>query len=121
MQSPLYFYSLPTPLLHSPLTPLTLPLPYRQPDGFAFGFGFDDFLFQLVEPLAAFEYFSDYLVSAYEDAALRVLGGVACMDADALPQAVEVGASEKKRKPHLEFRTPRDDYCISNFLRLHTC
>ena len=61
MQSPLYF-----------ITPLSLPfhspLNNRQPDGFAFGFGFDNFLFQAVKPDATVNHLSYYLVFANENA-----------------------------------------------------
>ena len=66
-----------------------------EPDGFVAGFGLDDLLFELVEPLAAFEDLAYELVAAYEDAAGGVLGGVAGVDADALELAVEVGAAEQ--------------------------
>ena len=74
------------------------------PHGFTFGFGLEDFLLEFVEPLAGFEDFADALVAAYEDAALRVFDGVARMDADALPLAVEVGATEQDGKPLFELR-----------------
>ena len=66
-----------------------------QPDGFVAGFGFNDFLFQFVEPLAAFEDLAYNLVATDEDAALGVLGGVSGMDANTLEEVVEVRAAEQ--------------------------
>ena len=66
-----------------------------QPDGFVAGFGFNDFLFQFVEPLAAFEDLAYNLVAANEDAASGVGGGVAHVDTNALEEVVEVGAAEQ--------------------------
>ena len=86
-----------------------------QPDGFIAGFGFDNLLLELIEPLAAFEELAYQLVATYEDAACGVGGGVAHVDADALEEVVEVGATEKDWEPHLEFRTPRDDYRVTAF------
>ena len=40
-----------------------------QPDGFATILGLDDFLFQFVEPLTAFQYLAYQLVATHEDAA----------------------------------------------------
>ena len=94
---------------------LAVPSLDGNPDGFIAGFGIDDLLFELVEPFAAFEYFTYTLVAAYEDAALGVLGGVARMDADALPLLVELWATEQDGKPLLEFQTPADDYGIATF------
>ena len=85
------------------------------PDGLAAVLGLDDLLFQAVNPDAAVEDFADFTVLAYEDAALGVLGGVACMDADALPFAVELGAAKQDGKPLLELRTPRDHHSITAF------
>ena len=65
------------------------------PDGLTFVLGFDDLLLQAVEPDAAVEHFADLTVLAYEDAAFGVFGGVAGMDADALPLAVELGATKE--------------------------
>lgn len=78
-------------------------------------FGFDNLLFELVEPLARFEDFTYSLVAAYEDAACGVGGGVAHVNTDALEETVEVGAAEKHREPHLELRTPSDDYGVTAF------
>ena len=86
-----------------------------QPDGFTFILGLDDLLFELVEPFAAFEDFTYTLVATYEDTALGVLGGVARMDADALPLLVEFRATEQDGKPHLKLRTPRDHYGVAAF------
>ena len=74
------------------------------PDGLTFVLGFDDLLLQAVEPDAAVEDFADFTVLAYEDAAFGVCGGVAGMDADALPLAVELRATEQDGKPLLELR-----------------
>ena len=60
------------------------------PHSLASVFGLHDFLLQLVEPLAGVEYLADLSVLANEDAAFGVLGGIAGMDADALPLAVEL-------------------------------
>ncbi len=86
-----------------------------QPDGFSFVLGFDDLLFEFVEPLAAFEDLAYQLVATHEDAALGVLGGIAHVDADALEEVVEVGATEKDREPHLELRTPSYHYGVAAF------
>ena len=67
-----------------------------QPDGFSPTLGLDYLLLQFVEPLAGFEYLSDKLVAAHEDAACGVFGGVAHVDADALKEEVEVGAAEQQ-------------------------
>ena len=86
-----------------------------QPDGFALVFGFDNLLFEFVEPLAAFKDLAYELVAAHEDAAGGVLGGVTGVDADALEEVVEVGATEQQRKPHLELGAPGDDYGVTAF------
>ena len=72
-------------------------------------------MFEFIEPLAAFEDLADKLVATYEDAALGVFGGIAHVDADALEKVVEVGATEQDREPHLELRTPSDDYRVAAF------
>ena len=94
---------------------LAVPSLDGNPDGFIAGFGIDDLLFEFVEPFAAFEDFTYTLVATYEDAALGVLGGVARMDADALPLLVEFRATEQDGKPHLKLRTPRDHYGVAAF------
>ena len=86
-----------------------------KPDGFVAGFGGYDELFEFVKPLAGFEQTADDLIAAYEDAACGVGDGVAHVDADALEEVVEVGATEKDRKPHLEFRTPSNHYGVTAF------
>ena len=68
-----------------------------QPHGFTSIFGFNDLLFEFIEPLAAFEESANQLVATYEDAACGVLGGVAHVDADALEEVVEIGATEQQR------------------------
>ena len=65
------------------------------PDSLAFIFGLDDFLLEAVEPDAAVNDLTHELVLAYEDATFGVLGGVASVDADALPLAVELGATKE--------------------------
>ena len=85
------------------------------PDGLAAVLGLDDLHLEFVEPLATIENFADFAVLTYEDAALRILGGVARMDADALPFAVELGAAKQDGKPLLELRTPRDHHSITAF------
>ena len=85
------------------------------PDGLASTLGFDNLLLELVEPLAGFQNLADELVAAYEDAACGVLGGISHVDADALEEVIEVGAAEKHREPHLELRTPSDDYGVTAF------
>ena len=77
--------------------------------------GLHDFLLQLVEPLTRVEHFADLSVLAYEDAAFGVLGGVAGMDADALPLAVEIGATEQDGEPLLELWRVGDDHGIAAF------
>ena len=54
------------------------------PDSFTFFFGFDDFLFQSMNPDATVEHFADFAVFANEDAAFGVFRTVTRMDADAL-------------------------------------
>ena len=48
-----------------------------------------------MEPNAAVNDLTHELVLAYKDATFGVLGGVASMDADALPLAVELGATKE--------------------------
>ena len=88
---------------------------YCQPDGFAAGFGFDDFVFQAMEPDAGVEHPAYLLVLAHQDAALRVLGRVARVDADALPFLVELRIAKHQRKPFLELRRVGDDDSVSAF------
>ena len=83
------------------------------PDGFAFVLGFDDLLFEFVEPFARFEELADELVTTDEDAASGVGGGVTHVDADAFEEVVEVGATEKDREPHFKLRTPSNHYGIT--------
>ena len=72
-------------------------------------------MFEFIKPLAGFEDLAYQLVATYEDAALGVLGGVAHVDADALEEVVEVGATEKDRESHLELWTPRNHYGVTAF------
>ena len=67
-----------------------------EPDGFVAGFGGYDELFEFVEPLAGFEQTADELVATHEDAASCVCGGIAHVNADALEEVVEVGATEQQ-------------------------
>ena len=94
---------------------LSVPSFDGQPDGLAAVLGLDNLHLQLVEPLAGFEDFTNTLVATDEDAALGVFGGVAHVDADALPLLVELRATEQDGKPHLELRTPRDHYGVATF------
>ena len=75
-----------------------------QPDGFIAGFGFDDLLFEFVEPLARFQNLAYQLVATHEDAALGVLGGVAHVDADAFEEVVEIGTTEWRRYAQMSLR-----------------
>ena len=86
-----------------------------QPDGFTTILGLNNLLFEFVEPLAGFEQTPYYLVATDEDAACGVGGGVAHVDADALEEVVEVGATEKDWEPHLKLRTPSDNYSVAAF------
>ena len=70
-----------------------------------------DDLHQTVEGAAAVGDFADLSVSAYEDAALGILGGVAAMDADALV----VGHADEQRKPALEPWAHRHHYRVTAF------
>ena len=72
-------------------------------------------MFELVKPLAGFEELANDLIATDEDAASSIGGGVAHVDADAFEEVVEVGTTEQQRQPHLELRTPRDDYRITAF------
>ena len=74
-----------------------LALPDGEPDGLVTGFGGYDELFEFVEPLAGFEQTTDDLVTPHEDATCGVGGGVAHVDANALEEVVEVGATEQQR------------------------
>ena len=67
-----------------------------EPDGFVAGFGGYDELFEFVEPLAGFEQTADELVATHEDAACGISGGIAHVNADALEEVVEVGATEQQ-------------------------
>ena len=53
------------------------------PDGLAFVFGGDDFVFEAVEPDVGVEHHALLQVLAYKDATFGVVAGVACVDADA--------------------------------------
>ena len=99
----------------TPIGMTALALLDGQPDGFTTILGFDNLLFEFVEPFAGFEHLTNNLVATYKDAALRVLSGVTRMDANTLEEVVEVGATEQDGKPLFELRTPRDHYSISAF------
>ena len=86
-----------------------------QPNGLATILGFNYLLLQFIEPLAAFEELAYNLVATNEDAASGVLGGIVHVDANALEKVVKVGATEQQREPHLELRTPCDDYGVTAF------
>jgi len=64
-----------------------------QPDGLIAGFGGYNDLFEFVKPLARFEELAYQIVVTYEDAASGVDGSVAHVDADALEEVVEIGAT----------------------------
>ena len=68
-----------------------------------------------MNPDAAVEDFAHFAVLAYQDAALGILGGVACVDADALPLLVELWATEQDGKPLLKFWREGDNYCVAAF------
>ena len=93
--------------------------PFLSLDGNPYGlptvFGLHDLHLEFVEPLAGFEDLADELVAANEDAALSVLGGVARVNADALEEVVEVGATKKDGKPGFELWRVGDYYCVATF------
>ena len=66
---------------------------------------------QTVEGAAAVGDLADLGVSAYEDAALGILGGVAAVDADALV----VGHADEQRKPALESWAHRHHHRVAAF------
>jgi len=70
-----------------------------------------DDLHQTVEGAAAVGDFADLSVSAHEDAALSVGGGVAAVDAD----ATVVGHADEQRKPALEPWAHRHHYRVTAF------
>lgn len=70
-----------------------------------------DDLHQTVEGAAAVGDFADFGVSAHEDAALGVGGGVAAMDADALV----VGHADEQGQPTLEPWAHRHHYRVTAF------
>ena len=53
------------------------------PNGFAFIFGFYDFVLEALEPDVGVEHHALLQVLAYEDATFGVVAGVASVDADA--------------------------------------
>ena len=53
------------------------------PDGFAFVFGFYDFVFEALKPEVGVEHHALLQVLAYEDATFGVVAGVSSVDADA--------------------------------------
>ena len=87
----------------------------REPDGFVAGFGFGDALLEAVEPEVRVEHLTFHPIFADEDATLRVLCRVACVDADALPALVELGAAKHQREPLLELRRVGDDDGVPSF------
>ena len=70
-----------------------------------------DDLHQTVEGAAAVGDFADLSVSAYEDAAFGVLGGVAAVDAD----ATVVGHADEQWQPALEPWAHRHHYRVTAF------
>ena len=58
-------------------------LPNGDPHGFAFIFGFYDFVLEALEPDVGVEHHALLQVLTHEDAAFGVVRGVASMDADA--------------------------------------
>ena len=70
-----------------------------------------DDLHQTIEGAAAVGDFADLSVSAHEDAALGVLGGVAAMDAD----ATVVGHADEQGQPALESWAHRHHYRVTAF------
>lgn len=80
--------------------------------GLAALLGLDDEALQAVEPEAGVEHLAHLAVLAHEDAALCVAGGVAGVDAYALPLAVELGAAEQDGEPLLEARAPGYDHGV---------
>lgn len=65
---------------------------------------------ELIEPDARIHYHSHHLVAAHEDAALRIIGEIARMDADAL----EARHALHQRQPSPEPRRPRHHHGISS-------
>ena len=92
-----------------------LVLLYREPDGFAAGFGFGDALYEAAEPKVRVEYLPFDAVVADEDAALGVLRRVACVDADALPFPVEFGAAKQQGEPLPKLWRVGDDDGVPSF------
>ncbi len=70
-----------------------------------------DDLHQTVEGAAAVGDFADLSISAYKDAALGVLDGVAAVDAD----ATVVGHADEQRQPALEPWAHRHHYRVTAF------
>ena len=68
------------------------------PDGFILLLRLIDFLHQPMKPDAGVHHHALQLVFAHQDAALGIVGIVACMDADAL----KIGHTLKIRQPLLE-------------------
>lgn len=66
-----------------------------------------------MEPDARVEHPAHLLVLAHQDAALRVPGGVACVDADALPALVELGPAQQQGEPLLELGRVGDDHGVA--------
>ena len=94
---------------------LAVPSLDGDPDGLTPTLGLDDLLLQPMKPEARVEHLAYLTVLAYEDAAFGVFGGVARMDSDALPFAVELRATEQDRQPCPKLRTPRNHHGIAAF------
>ena len=63
--------------------------------------------------MAGVKYATHLAVLTYEDAALRVLGGVARMDANALPFAIELRTTEQDGQPLPELGRVRDNHRVT--------
>ena len=81
------------------------------PDGFALGFGGDDFVLEALKPDVGVEHHALLQVLAYKDATFGVVAGVASMDAD----AAEHGDTKEDGEPLLHLRTPRNHYGVAPF------
>ena len=81
------------------------------PDGFALGFGGDDFVLEAVEPDVGVEHHALLQILAYKDATFGVVAGVASVDAD----AAEHGDAKEDGQPLLHLRRERDDYGVAPF------
>ena len=81
------------------------------PNGFAFVFGFYDFVLEALKPNVGVEHHALLQVLAYEDATFGVVAGVASVDAD----AAEHGDAKEDGQPLLHLRRERDDYGVAAF------